>query len=242
MTDKKGIKGRPPAFVRMVMLAAVILVILLSVFMIRQFIHKESSYSDSLAEQITQEMEDNRLLLSSGMGHRTAVEFEDPIILAHSHETKLIVHEATLSETISISREGLGGWDWTSAYQNIEYTGVAQYTVDLSRLGDDDFTVNNELKQLTVRIPYAELTMLDIPNDEIKFGDTVRGWAAAREITMTAEQSSQLTAQVTARMKAKLIDEDEIAAANSEAKEVVAALLSATVAAVDPEFTVVVVQ
>ena len=43
-------------------------------------------------------------------------------------------------------------------------------------------------------------------------------------------------------MKAKLIDENIIAAANDNAKTVVADLLSATVHAVDPEFTVVVVQ
>ena len=44
------------------------------------------------------------------------------------------------------------------------------------------------------------------------------------------------------KMKAKLIDENIIAVANENAKTVVAELLSATVQAVDPEFTVVVVQ
>ena len=48
--------------------------------------------------------------------------------------------------------------------------------------------------------------------------------------------------QVSNKMKAKLIDENIIAAANRDAKLVVAALLSTTVQAVDPEFTVVVVQ
>ena len=43
-------------------------------------------------------------------------------------------------------------------------------------------------------------------------------------------------------MKAKLIDENIIAAANESAKRVVAELLSATVQSVDPEFSVVVVQ
>ena len=43
-------------------------------------------------------------------------------------------------------------------------------------------------------------------------------------------------------MKAKLIDGNIIAIANESAKIVVSDLLSATVHAVDPEFTVVIVQ
>ena len=59
---------------------------------------------------------------------------------------------------------------------------------------------------------------------------------------MTAQQSAQLMIQVNNKMKAELIDENIIAIANESAKIVVADLLSATVRAVDPEFTVVVVQ
>ena len=69
-----------------------------------------------------------------------------------------------------------------------------------------------------------------------------KGWAAPKDIRLTAEENTQLTMQVHDKMKAKLIDENIIAAANENAKTVVAELLSATVQSVDPEFTVVVVQ
>ena len=138
--------------------------------------------------------------------------------------------------------EGLGGWEWTSAYQDIVYEGDAQYTVDLSHLSQEDFTVNNELKTLTVRIPYAVLSPINIPADKIKFRDVKKGWAAPKDIKLTAEESAQLMIQVSNKMKAKLIDENIIDAANRDAKLVVADLLSTTVQAVDPEFTVVVVQ
>ena len=136
----------------------------------------------------------------------------------------------------------MGGWEWTSVYQDIVYEGDAQYTVDLSQLSEDDFIVNNELKTLTVRIPYAVLDPINIPADQIKFRDPVKGWAAPKDIKLTPEQNTQLIIQVTDKMKAKLIDENIIAVANENAKTVVAELLSATVQAVDPEFTVVVVQ
>lgn len=216
--------------------------IIVSILVIRRFSGKESQFSDAVAGQIAQEMTENRIVLSAKNGRRTVVDFKDPILLAHGKDSRLIVHTAHLSEIISIANEGLGGWAWTSAYQDIVFEGDAQYTVDLSHLSEADFVVNNELKTLTVRIPYAVLSPINIPADQIKFRDVVKGWAAPKDIKLTAEENAQLTIQVNDKMKAKLIDENVIADANENAKTVVADLLSVTVQSIDPEFTVVVVQ
>ena len=227
---------------RLSALILLFVLIITSIFVIRRFSVKESEFTDEVAGQIAQEMEENRIVLSSKNGRRTVVDFKDPIILTHGKDSRLIVHTAHLSETISIANEGLGGWAWTSAYQDIVYEGDAQYTVDLSHLSEEDFVVNNELKTLTVRIPYAVLSPINIPADQIKFRDVKKGWAAPKDIKLTAEENTQLTIQVNDKMKAKLIDENIIAVANENAKIVVAELLSATVQSIDPEFTVVVVQ
>ena len=229
-------------FIKLVALVVLFALILGCIFVIRRGSTTESEFVDSVAGQIEQEMADNQIVLSSGGGRRTVAEFKDPIIQTHGQESRLIVHTAHLSETISIANEGLGGWEWTSVYQDIEYEGEAQYTVDLSKLSEEDFVVNNELKTLTVRIPYAVLDPINIQADQIKFHDTKKGWAAPKDIQMTPEQNAQLVIQVTDNMKAKLIDEDIIADANEDAKTVVAELLSATVHSIDPEYTVVVVQ
>ena len=227
---------------KIITLVLLFLVIFGSIFVLNGLPKKESKFVDSVAEQIEQEMEDNRIVLSSGGGRRTVADFKDPIILTHGKESRLIVHTARLSETVSIASEGLGGWAWTSTYQDIQYVGDAQYTVDLSRLSDKDFVVNNELQTLTVRIPYAVLSPINIPAEQIKFRDVQKGWAAPSDIKMTAEESAQLLIQVNDKMKAKLIDENVIAVANENAKKVVEDLLSATVHSIDPDFTVVVVQ
>ena len=95
---------------------------------------------------------------------------------------------------------------------------------------------------MTVRIPYAVLSPINIPDDQIKFGDVKKGWAASKDIKLTVEENAQLKIQVNNKMKAKLIDQNIIATANESAKKVVAQLFSATVQSIDPEFTVVVVQ
>ena len=231
-----------PFLRRLCALLALFALIFLIIFVIRSIPKKESRFTDTVAGQIEQEMADNQIVLSSRPGRRTVADFQNPILETHGRESRLIVHTAHLSETISIASEGLGGWDWTSAYQDIVYEGDAQYTVDLSHLSQEDFTVNNELKTLTVRIPYAVLSPINIPADKIKFRDVKKGWAAPKDIKLTAEESAQLMIQVSNKMKAKLIDENIIDAANRDAKLVVADLLSTTVQAVDPEFTVVVVQ
>lgn len=216
--------------------------ICVSIFVIRAYAAPESAYVDMVAGQIEQEMKDNRIVLSSKGIRRTVADFQEPIILNHGRDSRLIVHTARLSETISIASEGLGGWAWTSSYQKIVYEGDVQYTVDLSRLSAADFTVNNELKTLTVRIPYAVLSPINIPADQIKFHDVVKGWAAPKDIKLTAQENARLVTQVGEKMKAALIDKNILAEANENAKTVVADLLSATVQSIDPAFTVVVVQ
>lgn len=224
------------------LLALVFALIAGSILLLRLFLPEDPEYVDGAAVQIRREMDDNQIVLSSRTARRTVAEFMDPIILNHGKESRLIVYTVRLSETISIADEGWGGWDWTSAYQDIVYEGDAQYTVDLSQLSGADFMVNNELKILTVRIPYAVLSPINIPADQIKFRDVQSGWAAPKDIRLTAEENAQLLLQVNDKMKAKLIDENIIAIANENAKIVVAELLSATVHAIDPEFTIVVVQ
>lgn len=223
-------------------LVLVCVLIVTSILVIRRIFVAESRFSDAVADTIAQEMEDNRIVLSSKPGRRTVVDFQEPILLTHSKDSRLIVHTAHLSETISIASEGLGGWAWTSAYQDIVYEGDAQYTVDLSHLSEADFSVNNELKTLTVRIPYAVLSPIHIPAEQIKFHDVQKGWAAPKDIKLTAKENTRLTIQVSDKMKAKLIDDNIIAVANENAKTVVAELLSTTVQAIDPEFSVVIVQ
>lgn len=227
---------------KLIALALVFIFIFACIFVIRSFPKKESEFVDSVAGQIRQEMEDNKIVLSSGGLRRTVADFRDPIILSHGKESRLIVYTANLSEKISLANEGLGGWEWTSIYQDIEYEGDAQYTVDLSKLKDEDFMVNNELCILTVRIPYAELAPINIPAEQIRFHDAKKGWAAPKDIKLTPEQNAQVIMQVTDKMKAKLIDDNIIELANANAKSVVAELLSATVHSVAPEYSVVVVQ
>lgn len=229
------------ALKKLLVLILVFAVIIVSIIVIRSFPEKESEFVDSVAGEIVQEMAENQIVLSKKGGRRTVADFKDPIIIAHGKDARLIVYTAELSEVVSMADEGWGGFKWNSTYQEAKYFGQAEYTVDLSQLSEEDFIVNNEQKILTVRIPYAVLSPINILNDKTQFKDTEKGWLGPKEVKMTSEELNKIMLEVEEKMKAQLIDENIMAKANEEAKIVVAELLTATIQAVDPEFTVVVV-
>ena len=229
------------ALKKLLVLILVFAVIIVSIIVIRSFPEKESEFVDSVAGEIAQEMAENQIVLSKKGGRRTVADFKDPIIIAHGKDARLIVYTAELSEVVSMADEGWGGFKWNSTYQEAKYFGQAEYTVDLSQLSEEDFIVNNEQKILTVRIPYTVLSPINILNDKTQFKDTEKGWLGPKEVKMTSEELNKIMLEVEEKMKAQLIDENIMAKANEEAKIVVAELLTATIQAVDPEFTVVVV-
>ena len=226
---------------KLLVLILVFAVIIVSIVVIRSFPDKESEFVDTVAGEIEQEMAENHIVLSRKGGRRTVADFKDPIILAHGKDARLIVYTAELSEVVSMADEGWGGFKWNSTYQEAKYFGQAEYTVDLSQLSEEDFIVNNEQKILTVRIPYAVLSPINILNDKTQFKDTEKGWLGPKEVKMTSEELNKIMLEIEEKMKAQLIDENIMAKANEEAKVVVAELLTATIQTVDPEFTVVVV-
>ena len=226
---------------KLLVLILVFAVIIVSIVVIRSFPDKESEFVDTVAGEIEQEMAENHIVLSRKGGRRTVADFKDPIILAHGKDARLIVYTAELSEVVSMADEGWGGFKWNSTYQEAKYFGQAEYTVDLSQLSEKDFIVNNEQKILTVRIPYAVLSPINILNDKTQFKDTEKGWLGPKEVKMTSEELNKIMLEIEEKMKAQLIDENIMAKANEEAKVVVAELLTATIQTVDPEFNVVVV-
>lgn len=233
---------KPTPLQKLVILALIFAFIFLSIFLIRLIPTGESAFTDNVAEQIQREMEENKIVLSSRGGRRTVADFREPILLNHGKDSRLIVYTAELSETVSLASEGFGGFKWNSTYQEVKYYGLAEYTVDLSRLSEEDFIVNNELKLLTVRIPYAVLSPINILDDKAQFKDPQKGWLAPKDVALTPEEHTRLMLEVKEKMKAQLIDKDIMAKANEEAKTTVGALLATTVQSVDPEFTVVVVH
>ena len=81
---------------RLALLILLFVMIVTSIFTIRHFFTRNGTFSVEVADQIAQELADNRIVLSNKNGHRTVVDFKEPILLAHGRESRLIVHTAHL--------------------------------------------------------------------------------------------------------------------------------------------------
>ena len=140
----------------------------------------------------------------------TAADFEEAILGDSSKLKKLEVFKQKVSDVSSITDTGLLNWGVFTKNQLITYNGTAVYTVDLSALRSGDISFNEEEKMITLKIPHAQQEEINIPEDEIQFGDTTKGLLAFGDIKMTAEQASQIQAEARKKMQKKL-DEDNVA-------------------------------
>ena len=105
---KLGIVPKP--LIKLAALLLVFVLIFVSIALIRSIPKKGSEFEDTIAAQIAEELDESQIVLSVKNARRTVAEFKEPILLTHGKESRLIVHTAHLSETVSFSSEGIGGW------------------------------------------------------------------------------------------------------------------------------------
>ena len=185
---------------------ALIVIILLVVFVMP----KINSMSQKLAGIHTFESgaSDHDLVLEdNGIFGYTAADFADAILGDSSKLKKLEVFVQEVSDAATVTNAGLLNWSVFSKNQLITYNGTAVYTVDLSSLKKNDILLDEESKIITLRIPHAVREEINIPEDQIKFGDTNRGLLAFGEIKMSAEDAAKIQAEARSKMEEKLDDE-----------------------------------
>ena len=153
--------------------------------------------------------EENDLVLDNqGIFGYTAANFQEAILGDSEKLKKLEVFQQEVSDVSTITETGFINWGIFTKNQLITYNGTAVYTVDLSTLTENDITINEEEKIITLLIPHAQQEEINIPEDKIQFGATDGGLLAFGDIKMTAEQASQVQAGAREKMMAKLQEDN----------------------------------
>lgn len=189
-------------------LPVAIVIILLVVFVMP----KIDSMNQKLASINTFESgasQHDLVLEDNGIFGYTAADFADAILGDSTKLKKLEVFSQEVSDVSTITNAGFLNWGVFSKNQLITYNGTAVYTVDLSTIKKNDILFDEESKIITLRIPHAVQEEINIPEDQIKFGDTTRGLLAFGDVKMTAEQAAQIQGDARKKMEEKL-DEDKI--------------------------------
>ena len=100
----------------------------------------------------------------------------------------------------------------------ITYHGTAVYTVDLSKLSRDNITLDEEKQVVTLRIPHAQQEKINIPSDEITFGDVKKGILALGNMNVTPEDMAKVQTEAAKKMEEQLKNSHVIDEADRFAK------------------------
>ena len=121
---------------------------------------------------------------------------------------ELIVMEEPMQLTTTITHSGLGDLAIFMKTKNVTYHGTGIYTVDLNDISVDNIEVDNDKKTVTITVPHANLKTVNPDYDKIEFEDTELGMFAIFDLTLTAEQQTQIEKEVMEGMT-EILSEDK---------------------------------
>lgn len=166
----------------------------------------------------------------------TAVDFKDAILGEASQHQEIIVMEQPLEIATTITKAGLGNLSIFSKVKNINYAGTGVYTVDMKSFSEDNVSVDEENKKVTVKISHSTLQYTNIDYDSVEFEDTEKGLLAFGDLSLTTEQQNTLEQSIISAMKEKLETKELLAKADEFAQMSVWNMFQPLVSAISPEY------
>ena len=178
------------------------------------------------------------LLPDETMGY-SKFDFSNAILGESREKSEFVVLEQDVTVTSRVS-QALANLALFEKSQLIRSYGTGVYSVDLSKLAEDDITLDNEQKTVTVTIPHAVLSYLTVDVDKTEYEETQKAIFAFGEIKLTNEQMGLLEQSIQDAMRAELETADMLAKADASAVTQVQKLFLPLVQAVAADYTVVI--
>jgi len=178
------------------------------------------------------------LLPDETMGY-SRFDFSNAILGESREKSEFVVLEQDVSVTSRVS-QALANLALFEKSQLIRSYGTGVYSVDLSKLTEDDVALDNELKTVTVTIPHTALSYLTVDVDKTEYEETQKAIFAFGEIKLTNEQMGLLEQSIQDAMRTELETADMLAKADASAITQVQKLFLPLVQAVAADYTVVI--
>ena len=179
-------------------------------------------------------------LENEGLFGYTAADFAQALLGDASQLKKLEVYSREVSDAATITNAGLLKLKAFTKTQILTYHGTANYTVDLSRLSEEDISVEESdeenIHKVKIQIPHAVREEINIPSDRIEFGDVDKGLLALGQIRLTAEETAKVQTEARSRMEEKLKEDKVTEEADRFAVMSVWEIYHPLIAAVSPAY------
>ena len=216
--ERKGRRKGWFAMIRTFILGIIIGMLLLTAF--AAYMHGlavKDAFRALFTTETAVENHDLTLINHRIFGFKVA-DFADAVLGDEEQLKKLEVYSREVSDVATLTQAGLFKIKAFSKYQVITYNGKAVYTVDLSGLTADDITLDEETKTVTMKVPAPALEPINIPSENIQFGEVETEAFAFGNIKLTPEQQAEVETQAKARMLQKLEDDNVIEDARKAAE------------------------
>ena len=190
---------------------------------------------DKLTPDINIDVPDSlsSLLPDEKMGYNK-IDFSNAILGESRTKSDFVVLEQDVSVTTRVS-QALANLALFEKSQVITSYGTGVYTVDLSKLSDQDISLDTELNLLTVIIPHAALSYVTVDVEKTEFEETKKALFAFGDIKLTNEQLNLLEQNIQDAMQEQLGTSEMLAKADVQALSQVRKLFEPIVQSIAPE-------
>ena len=171
----------------------------------------------------------------------TTFSFEDAVLGEASEHQELIVMEQPVSLTTTIEKAGLGNLAVFQKTKTVTYEGTGVYTVDLKGLSAESVSVDEEKREVTIKVPHATLQYVTPDYDKVTFADTEKGLLAFGDLKLTLEQQNRIEKAVEDAMRGYLGSDEVLAEADKFAEMKCWDTFQPVITAVSPAFTLTIV-
>lgn len=167
-----------------------------------------------------------------------AADFAEAVLGDEEQLKKLEVYSRDVSDVATLTQAGLFKIKAFSKYQYITYNGKAVYTVDLSGLKAEDITLDEETKTVTMKVPVPQLEPINIPSENIQFGDVRKETVFAfGDIKLTPEQQAKVETEAKNKMLEKLEAENVAADAQKAAEHSIWEIFQPVISKLSSKYT-----
>ncbi len=173
------------------------------------------------------------LLPDENMGYNK-IDFSNAILGESRTKSDFVVLEQDVSVTTRVS-QALANLALFEKSQVITSYGTGVYTVDLSKLSEEDISLDNDLSLLTIVIPHSALAYVTVDVEKTEFEETKKALFAFGDIKLTNEQLNLLEQNIQDAMQEQLGTSEMLAKADVQALSQVRKLFEPIVQSIAPE-------
>lgn len=141
---------------------------------------------------------------------------------------ELITLEIEMTEKISVD-DSWGNLSLFKKIQNIDFNGTGIYTIDLSRLNNENIDIKTKDKKITVKVPSPVVKDISINEDKTKYEDTEKGLLRFGELKLSPAEYQVIRSNVKEKMVTKMSEQDFYKQALNTSEDTVKKLINGVI-------------